>query len=158
MNHYEPPKWLKKQSKPFIELINKIPVNDTHAIIIEAASQAANLAFDQTYEVLIRLASGLPAQEEIIPEQNPIYEVLLELKNIFKDCFFTSQDLVVYLKNNPEKHEWFEEKIGQSCRSSTSLGGWLGHIAKKTKTNHKIKIEKHGVTTSMATLWGVDNA
>ncbi len=163
INHYEPPKWITKQTKPFIDLINKIPVEDAHAIIIEAANEAANLAFDQTYEALVRLASGLPAHEKIIIANDTEAEILLELKNIFQDSLFTSQQVFDYLKTYPQKFVWFQQKIGQSHISATSIGIWLGRMAKnqdKTKvTNNKtiksIKIEKSGHTPTKATLWNI---
>jgi hypothetical protein len=58
MSDYEPPKWLKKQ---FVELVHKIPTEDIHEIIIEAANDAANLAFDHVYETLVTLASEKPS-------------------------------------------------------------------------------------------------
>ena len=53
MENYDPPKWLKKQSTPFVQLINKISDEEVYAIIIEAANNAANLAFDEAYEALV---------------------------------------------------------------------------------------------------------
>jgi hypothetical protein len=163
IGHYEPPKWITKQTKPFIDLINKIPVEDTHAIIIEAANQAANLAFDQTYEALVRLASGLPAQEEIIIANDAELESVLELKNIFQDSLFTSHQVVDYLRTYPQQFLWFEQKIGQSFGSATAVGAWLGRMAKnqdniKVANNKKIqsiKIEKSGHTPTKATLWKI---
>jgi hypothetical protein len=161
--HYEPPKWITKQTKPFIDLINKIPVEDTHAIIIEAANQAATLAFDQTYEVLVRLASGLPAQETLIIPTDTETEVLLELKNIFQDSLFTSQQVVDYLKTSPQQFVWFEKKLGRPCGSATVLGGWFGRVeknqdkikVKNNKTIKSIKIERSGYTPTKATLWHI---
>jgi hypothetical protein len=159
--HYEPPKWITKQTKPFIDLINKIPVEDTHAIIIEAANQAATLAFDQTYEALVRLASGVPAQETLIIPTDTDEEILLELKNIFQDSLFTSQQVVDYLKAYPQVHVWFEQKLGRPCGSAAVLGGWFGKMERNQKNGYKVsnkkslKIKKSGYTPTNATLWHI---
>lgn len=161
IDHYEPPKWITKQTKPFIDLINKIPVEDTHAIIIEAANQAATLAFDQTYDALVRLASGVPAQETLIISTDTEQEVLLELKNIFQDSLFTSQQVIDYLKAYPQVHVWFAQKLGRRCESATSLGIWFGREEKNQKNGNRVlnkkslKIERSGYTPTKATLWHI---
>ena len=158
---YEPPKWLKKQPKPFLELINKISNEEIYAIIIEAANNAASLAFEQTYEALINLASEPPVKEKkIINVSNNIPEVLLELKNIFQDSCFTSQQFLNYLKENPQKKDWFIERTGGACRAANVFGGFLGTILKKQK-NETIKIEKNGYSSSngsLGSLWRITNA
>jgi hypothetical protein len=158
-NHY-PPKWLKKQ---FVELVHKIPAEDIHAIIIEAANDAANLAFDHTYETLVTLASEkpvLPVKEEVINLLNVIPEVLLELKNIFQDSSFTSQQFINYLEENPQKKDWFMRRTGGACRAANVFGGFLGKILKSQK-DEAIQVEKVGhmsPTGSSASLWRIKNA
>jgi hypothetical protein len=160
MSDYEPPKWLKKQ---FVELVNKIPAEDIHAIIIEAANDAANLAFDYTYEILVTLASEkpvLPVKEEIIDLSDAIPEVLLKLKNIFQDSSFTSQQFINYLEENPQKQDWFMQRTFGCCRSANTFGGFLGRIL-KTQKDETIQIEKVGNTSpikSSASLWRIKNA
>jgi hypothetical protein len=160
MSNYEPPKWLKKQ---FVQLINKIPAEDIHAIIIEAANDAANLAFDHVYETLVDLASEapvLPVKKEIINLSNAIPEVLLELKNIFKDSSFTSQQFINYLKENPQKKDWFAQRTSGSCRAANVFGGFLGKILKSQK-DEAIQIEKVGYMSpnkTSASLWRIKDA
>ena len=160
MNHYEPPKWLKKQ---FVELVNKIPAEDIHAIIIEAANDAANLAFDHTYEILVTLASEkpvLPFKEEVIDLSDAIPEVLLELKNIFKDSSFTSQQFINYLEENPRQKDWFMRRTGGACRAANVFGGFLGKILKSQK-DEAIQIEKVGYMSpnkTSASLWRIKDA
>ena len=159
MNHYEPPKWLKKQ---FVELVNKIPTEDIHAIIIEAANDAANLAFDHTYETLVALASekaALPVKEEVIDSWDSIPKVLSELKNIFQDSSFTSQQFINYLEENPQKKDWFMRRTGGACRAANMFGGFLGKILKNQK-DETIQVEKVGNTSpikSSASLWRIKN-
>jgi hypothetical protein len=159
MNHYEPPKWLKKQ---FVELVNKIPAEDIHAIIIEAANDAANLAFDHVYETLVALASekpALPVKEEVIDSWDSIPKVLSELKNIFQDSSFTSQQFINYLEENPQKKDWFMRRTGGACRAANMFGGFLGKIL-KTQKDETIQVEKVGQTSSIkssASLWRIKN-
>lgn len=160
MDNDYPPKWLKKQ---FVELVHKIPAEDIHAIIIEAANDAANLAFDHTYETLVTLASEKPAltvKKEIINFSNTIPEVLLELKNIFQNSSFTSQQFINYLEENPQKKDWFMQRTGGSCRAANVFGGFLGKILKSQK-DEAIQIEKVGntlQTKTSASLWRIKNA
>ena len=84
-------------------------------------------------------------------------EILLELKNIFLDCLFTSQQVIDYLKNHPQQLVWFEQKTGQSCQAARSIGAWLGRMAKNKKIK-PIKIEKWGHTPTKAALWSIWSA
>jgi hypothetical protein len=159
MSHYEPPKWLKKQ---FVELVNKIPVEDIHAIIIEAANDAANLAFDHVYETLVALASEapvLPVKEAIIDLSGSIPEVLSELKNIFQNSSFTSQQFINYLEENPQQKDWFMRRTSGACRAANMFGGFLGKILKSQK-DEAIQIEKVGYMSpnkTSASLWRIKN-
>jgi hypothetical protein len=159
MSNYEPPKWLKKQ---FVELIHKIPAEDIHAIIIEAANDAANLAFDHVYETLVTLASEkpvLPVKEAVIDLSGSISQVLLELKNIFQNSSFTSQQFINYLEENPQQKNWFMQKTFGNCRSANTFGGFLGKILKSQK-DEAIQIEKVGHTSpnkTSASLWRIKN-
>jgi hypothetical protein len=159
MSDYEPPKWLKKQ---FVELVNKIPTEDIHAIIIEAANDAANLAFDHVYETLVTLASEkpvLPVKEEVVNFSNTIPEVLSELKNIFKNSSFTSQQFINYLEENPQQKDWFMRRTGGACRAANVFGGFLGKILKSQK-DEAIQIEKVGYMSpnkTSASLWRIKN-
>lgn len=160
MNHYEPPKWLKRQ---FVELVYKIPAEDIHAIIIEAANDAANLAFDHVYETLVELASekpALPVKEGVINLSDSIPQVLLELKNIFQDSTFTSQQFINYLEKNPQQKDWFKQRTSGACRAANVFGGFLGKILKSQK-DEAIQIEKVGyasLTKTSASLWRIKNA
>jgi hypothetical protein len=160
MSDYEPPKWLKKQ---FVELVHKIPAEDIHAIIIEAANDAANLAFDHVYETLVSLASEkpvLPVKEEIIDLHDAVPEVLLELKNIFQNSSFTSQQFINYLEENPQQKNWFKQRTSGACRAANVFGGFLGKILKSQK-DEAIQIEKVGYMSpnkTSASLWRIKNA
>ena len=160
MSDYEPPKWLKRQ---FVELVHKIPAEDIHAIIIEAANDAANLAFDHVYETLVELASekpALPVKEEVINLSGSIPQVLLKLKNIFQDSTFTSQQFINYLEENPQQKDWFMRQTGGACRAANVFGGFLGKILKSQK-DEAIQIEKVGyasLTKTSASLWRIKNA
>jgi hypothetical protein len=159
MSDYEPPKWIKKQ---FVQLVNKIPAEDIHAIIIEAANDAANLAFDHVYETLVALASEapvLPVKEEIIDSWDPIPEILSKLKNIFQDSSFTSQQFINYLEENPQQKDWFMRRTGGACRAANVFGGFLGKILKSQK-DEAIQIEKVGYMSpnkTSASLWRIKN-
>jgi hypothetical protein len=159
MDNDYPPKWLKKQ---FVELVHKIPVEDIHAIIIEAANDAANLAFDHTYETLVALASekpALPVKKETISSLNATPKLLLELKNIFQDSSFTSQQFINYLEEHPEKKDWFMQLTFGNCRAANLFGGFLGKILKSQK-DEAIQVEKVGntlQTKASASLWRIKN-
>jgi hypothetical protein len=159
MSDYEPPKWLKKQ---FVELVHKIPTEDIHEIIIEAANDAANLAFDHVYETLVTLASekpSLPVKEAIIDLSGSIPEFLLELKNIFQNSSFTSQQFINYLEENPQQKDWFKQQTGGACRAANVFGGFLGKILKSQK-DEAIQIEKVGYMSpnkTSASLWRIKN-
>jgi hypothetical protein len=102
---------------------------------------------------------ALPVKEEVIDLSNAIPEVLSELKNIFQDSSFTSQQFINYLEENPQQKNWFKQRTSGACRAANVFGGFLGKILKSQK-DEAIQIDKVGYMSpnkTAASLWRIKN-